>query len=453
MSFYHIFPFGFCAAPPTHDPWEDEPGRMEKPRLDSVTDDLQRISELGFSGLYLGPIFASGSHGYDTADFFRVDPRLGSDESVRALVSRAHELDMTVILDGVFNHVGREFWAFRDLRESGTESQYVSWFGNVRFDGDNRFGDGFVYDGWEGVEDLVLLNHDNPDVQEHLFCAAEHWITSFGIDGIRLDVAYSLPLWFLEKLKARIEKQERPCWLLGEVIHGDYASFVEPGRLDSITNYECYKGLWSSFNDRNFFEIAHSLGRLFGKGGVLEPALNRGVLPYNFIDNHDVDRIASTLVDPAHIYPLLTLLYALPGVPAIYYGSEYGIPGRKADGDATLRPDRQTVAEFAAASAPATTIASFVRKLNQARHSAPVLTTGAYTEVFLENSALVIGRGTGPGAVLAAVNATGEPRDLAVESSWAGRYRSLLDGSQLEVGDGGPIRLPAYGSELAVRLQ
>jgi glycosidase len=447
MRFYHIYPLGFCGAPPQRDATSDA-----TPRLREVTAHLDYVRALGCDALYLGPLFESSTHGYDTADYFHVDRRLGTNDDLASLVKRAHELELKVVLDGVFNHVGREFWAFSDLKEKREASEYRSWFRNVRFDADNRFGDGLVYEGWEGVEELVELNNDEQAVREHLCEAAERWIDEFGIDGIRLDVAYALPFPFLDELSQRVHAKRADFFLLGEVIHGDYASFLEPRRLDSITNYECYKGIWSSCNDKNLFEIAHSLERLFASGGLLEGPLRRGKLPYNFSDNHDVDRLATSLQDKRHLFAALALLWTLPGHPSIYYGSEYGIEGAKGEGDAVLRPSWAEVERMIEASdgsvAPAE-VRDFVAKLNEIRAAHPVLIGGAYEKLALDNATLAFARkGANGERVVVAINIDADPTTIRVPETAHGLYRSLYSGLEVALDAQNGIELPAFGSAL-----
>ena len=304
------------------------PIRPRAPRLDKLYGWLDHLQGLGVNALYLGPLFESASHGYDTTDYFRVDRRLGDNAVLAGLSGELHRRGMRLILDGVFHHVGREFWGFRDLREHGEGSPYRDWFAGVSFDGPGPRGDGFRYEGWEGNLDLVRLELRNPRVREHLFQAVQGWVEQFAIDGLRLDVAYLLDPEFLGELGRLCRSLKPDFWLLGEVIHGDYRRWAAPGLLDSTTNYECYKGLYSSHNDHNYFEIAYALNRQFGEGGIY-----RDLPLYGFADNHDVDRVASRLEEPGHLFPLYCLLFTMPGVPSIYYGSEWGIEGRRTDRD------------------------------------------------------------------------------------------------------------------------
>ena len=449
-AFYHIYPLGSCGAPEVNDG-----AGPAVPRIDAITSDLDRIVSLGFNALYLGPLFESGSHGYDTHDYFRLDRRLGEDDDLASLVAAAHERGVAVVVDGVYNHVGRGFEPFVRLREEGPDSPYRSWFRGVDFAADNRFGDGFVYEGWEGVEELVALNHDNPEVREYAIRAAEHALERYDVDGIRLDVAYSLPFEFIDALARRVRGLRADAWLMGEVVHGDYAAFLAPGRLDSVTNYECHKGLWSSFNDRNLHEIAHSLDRLFGGGGLLADALARGNVLYNFADNHDVDRLASKLAADDHAFPLYAILWTMPGIPSVYYGSEYGIRGRKDQGDSALRPAADEIRR------ERPELAAYLRELNEVRASSAALRTGDFRLLGVDSATLLFAR-TSPGGstpaggetVLVAVNADPEPTQLVAPPEARGRYECLFGGEEVGLDpSSGLLDVPARGARVLRRVE
>jgi glycosidase len=327
--FYHIYPLGFCNAPNEND-FISPPVN----RLDLISDWIPYMQALGINSLYLGPVFESTTHGYDTADYYNVDRRLGTNENLIELVKNLHDAGIKVILDGVFNHTGRNFWAFKDVQNYGQNSIYCDWISGLNFGQNSPFNDAFSYQGWEGHYNLVKLNLKNPQVKEHLFKAIEMWINTFKIDGLRLDVAYCLDREFLKELRSFCKSLKPDFWLLGEVLHGDYRTLANSEMLDSVTNYDCYKGLFSSHNDKNYHEIGANLARQFGEYG-----LYKDFITYNFADNHDVNRIASTLKNPAHLYPLHAILMFMPGCPSIYYGSEFGIEGKKHNGsDLPLRP-------------------------------------------------------------------------------------------------------------------
>ncbi len=317
--FYHIYPLGFCGAP-FHNDFSSPP----VPRLEKLYNWLDHIQELGANALYLGPVFESSAHGYDTVDYYWVDRRLGTNETLAALSREIHRRGMRLVLDGVFNHVGRDFWAFYDVRQKGADSAYCDWFSKLSFGGTSPQGDPFTYEGWNGHSSLVRLNQSNPAVRKHLFDAVAAWIRDFDIDGLRLDAADCLEKDFIIDLAAHCRSLRADFWMVGEVIHGDYRAWANPTMFDAVTNYECYKGLYSSHVDQNYFELAYALNRQFGPAGIYS-----GLPLYAFADNHDVDRVASSLRNPAHLYPLYTLLLTIPGVPSIYYGSEWGIEGRR----------------------------------------------------------------------------------------------------------------------------
>ncbi len=326
--FYHIYPLGLCAAPQQNDF-----NAPITPRLDALHPWVDHIADMGCNALYLGPLFESSTHGYDTANYFVVDRRLGDDDTLKALIYHCHQRGVRVVLDGVFNHVGRDFWAFKDVQQYGQASGYCDWFADLHFGTYNQRGDAFTYANWNGCDELVKLNLHNPAVRQHLLLAVDRWMDVFDIDGIRLDAADCVDLAFQQELAAHCHARRADFWLMGEVIHGDYRQWANPVTLDSVTNYECYKGLHSSLNDRNYFEIAWSLNRQFGEDG-----LYRHFNLYSFVDNHDVNRVASTITHTAHLFPLYALLFTMPGLPSIYYGSEFGVQGRKNGSDAPLRP-------------------------------------------------------------------------------------------------------------------
>ncbi|MBN1537666.1 MAG: cyclomaltodextrinase [Anaerolineales bacterium] len=403
--FYHIYPLGFCGAPSTND-FSSTP----IPRLESIYGWFDHLQYLGVNALYLGPLFESSAHGYDTADYYQVDRRLGDRQTLSQLVGEAHRRGMRVILDGVFNHVGRHFWAFRHLQEWGARSAYQDWFVNVDFSNRNGHGDAFIYEGWEGHDDLVKLNLQNPAVVDHLLKAVEMWVQEFDIDGLRLDVAYCLDRDFLHRLAAFSRSHKSDFWLLGEMIHGDYTRLANHQLIDSVTNYECYKGLYSSHVDKNFFEIAYALNRQFGKGGIYHD------LPlYNFVDNHDVNRVASQLTDPAHLTTLYTLLFTMPGVPSIYYGSEFGLTGKKeSHSDAALRPCLN-LSQLQAA-CPQPTLPAWIAKLAQVRRETPAFRYGDYQQLYVSHQQFAfIRRWEGQYAIVI-LNAAGSEAEIAMPS-------------------------------------
>lgn len=400
--FYHIYPLGFCDAP-EHNDFTSAP----VPRLAKIETWLDHLQTLGINALYLGPVFESTAHGYDTADYYHVDRRLGNDADLARLVQACHARGMRVILDGVFNHVGRHFWAFRDLQQYGEHSAYRDWFHRINFTERSPYGDPFSYEGWSGHYDLVKLNLQNPAVKQHLLQAVAHWVEAFAIDGLRLDVADSLDKGFLHELAQHGRGLRPDFWLMGEVIHGNYTAWANPTMLDAVTNYEAYKGLYSSLNDRNYFEIAHTLKRQFASGGIYEH------LPlYNFADNHDVHRVASTLREPAHLPLVYTLLFTMPGVPSLYYGSEWGLPGqRTAHSDRPLRPSLNLAVMQATPQQPG--LAEFIARLARIRHNSLSLRYGDLREVSVASEQYVFMRSWDGETSLVLLNAAAERVELS----------------------------------------
>ncbi len=324
---YQIYPLGFCGAPKKNN------GRLV-PRIRKVLDWIPYYKELGINVILFNPIFESDRHGYDTREYTKVDVRLGSNRDFQEVAESLHKNGIRIMLDGVFNHVGRGFFAFQDVILNRDRSRYKDWF-YIRFNEDSPYKDGFGYVGWEGHYDLVKLNLDNEEVVEYLFSAIKQWITDYGIDGLRVDVAYCIDKQFLRRLREFTTSLKEDFVLTGEVLFGDYNIFVNQEMLQSCTNYECYKGVYSSLNDLNLYEINYSLNRQFSKR---QNGIYRGLKLLNFVDNHDVSRIASILKDEEELPLAYTLLFTMPGVPCIYYGSEWGEKGEKKDGDYKLRP-------------------------------------------------------------------------------------------------------------------
>lgn len=419
--FYHIYPLGFCGAPK-----ENDFNSPAVPRLDKIYSWIPHMKSMGVNALYLGPLFESTSHGYDTADYFNVDRRLGTNEQLKSLIGELHRNGMRVILDGVFNHVGRNFKPFNDLQHNGESSPYKSWFYGLDFSHKSPMGDPFRYEAWSGHYNLVKLNLNNHDTREHLFDAVRMWIDYFEIDGLRLDAADCIDIKFLKDLALVTKHKRSDFWLLGEIIHGDYRGWVNKETLDSVTNYECYKGLYSSLNDRNYFEIAYSLNRQFGNSGMYS-----NMPLYSFADNHDVNRIASVIKNPPHIYPLYCLLFTMPGVPSLYYGSEWAVRGEKRNGsDDALRPSLN-IAEFTNGRSPELTKA--ISRLSQIRHSSKALKNGDYTQLHVSMDKFAFMRRAEKETVIAVFNSSDEPQalELNIPSLKDVTFKDVLNGNEV----------------------
>lgn len=421
--FYQIYPIGFCGAPTQND------GECVS-RIRKLLDWSGYLQELGVDSILLNPIFESDSHGYDTRDFKKIDCRLGTNDDFASVCKDLHAHGVKIVLDGVFNHVGRGFWAFKDVQEKKGDSPYKDWF-HINFDGNSNYNDGFWYEGWEGHFELVKLNLQNPAVADYLLECVKYWVDTFDIDGLRLDVAYSLDHGFMQRLRSYVEELKDGFVLIGEVLFGDYNLIVDERMLHSCTNYECYKGIYSSFNSMNLFEIAHSLHRQFGP----DPwCIYRGKHLVTFVDNHDVTRLASILTNDKHIPLAYGLLFGMPGIPCLYYGSEWGQPGEKApDNDYALRPCFETPMP--------NELTEYIKQLIRIRQNSDALCNGSYKNIIIQNHQLVFERCSDTERIIVAINAADTPY-TACHQDLNGNAKELV--AKLEVRLDGQIDLPPY---------
>ena len=433
--FYHIYPLGLAGAPKQND--YGEPVH----RLNTLLPWVDHIKEIGGSALYIGPLFESVGHGYETTDYKKLDSRLGTNEDLTAFVAYCHEQGIKVIFDGVFNHTGRDFFAFKDIQANRENSQYKDWYCNVNFWGNNEYNDGFSYDNWGGYNLLVKLNQKNPAVVDYICDVIRFWVSEFDVDGIRLDAADVLDFDFMKALRRTANEVKPDFWLMGEVIHGDYSRWVNGETLHSVTNYTLHKALYSGHNDHNYFEIAHTVRRL----------QNMGTLKlYNFVDNHDVERIYTKLTNKAHFAPVHVLLYTLPGVPSIYYGSEFGIEGRKEYGsDDSLRPALNI--EDYKDSVKTNPCTALIAALGKVRQAVPALSYGSYDELMLTNRQFAYARDLDGTRVIVSVNNDDAPAGMHLAAGNCAAYIGALSGEKVSVQDGHiNITQPANSGEIWV---
>ncbi len=438
--FYNIFTLGFCDVL--------EPSRIyeEKNRLIKIEEWIPHLKKMSINAIYFGPVFESSYHGYDTRDYLNIDKRLGTNEDFKDLCKKLHENDIKIVLDGVFNHVGREFWAFKDIQKNGRNSKYCSWFSGLNFDSRSPMGDEFNYESWNGCYDLVKLNLWNREVVEYLLHAVEFWIDEFDIDGLRLDAADKIIFDFFKELKIFTEKKKDNFWLMGEIIHGDYNRWANKESLDSVTNYECYKGIYSSHNDKNYFEIAYSLNRMFGNGGIY-----KDLCLYNFVDNHDVNRLASTLKAQEYLYNVYTILYTMPGVPSIYYGSEYGIKAVK--GDKTDLPLRPSVDEIENYEDKNNALFNHIEKLGRIRVASEALKNGNYEQVIIKNEQYVFSRTSKNDKIYIVLNLSDKESYLDFNISFEEGKDLLSDKDDIIKGGDVSIRVPAFSSKVIAKIK
>ena len=422
--FYHIYPLGLTGAPKTNN------YSAPVSRLNTLLPWIDHIKEIGCTALYIGPLFESVGHGYETTDYKKLDSRLGTNEDLKNFVAVCHEKGIKVIFDGVFNHTGRDFFAFKDIQQNREHSRYLNWYCNINFGGNNEYNDGFSYENWGGYNLLVKLNQRNPEVQNYICDVIRFWVSEFDVDGIRLDAADVLDFDFMRALRRTAAEVKEDFWLMGEVIHGDYSRWVNGETLHSVTNYALHKALYSGHNDHNYFEIAHTVKYL----------LNMGNLDlYNFVDNHDVERIYTKLSNKAHFAPVHVLLYTLPGIPSIYYGSEFGIEGKKEKfSDDSLRP-ALNLKDYADATTTNPNTA-LIAALGKVRQHTPALSYGSYAELQLTNRQFAFARDLDGVRVIVTVNNDDNAAGMNLPAGNCAEYVGALTGQKVSV-EGGRINV------------
>jgi cyclomaltodextrinase / maltogenic alpha-amylase / neopullulanase len=428
---WQVYPLGFTGALTAGPPAESPAGHHLR-RLERW---LAYAADLGCSGLLLGPIFAAETHGYDTIDHFRIDPRLGDDADFNALAAAARQRGLPIVLDGVFNHVGRGFTMFTRALADGPDSAAAGWFRP------RREPDGSVsYDTFEGHHQLVAFNHGEPAVAAHVTAVMNHWLDR-GASGWRLDAAYAVPPSFWREVLPNVRARHPAAWFVAEVIHGDYARYAADSGIDSVTQYELWKAIWSSLNDRNFFELAWALDR--------HNRFLSALTPLTFVGNHDVTRIVSRLSDERHLGHALAVLFSVGGTPAVYYGDEQGRSGIKEDragGDDAIRPAYPADPDrLPAAGWP---VYRLHQRLIALRRRHPWLAEARTTVAHLTNRAVALqasvpGDGT---RVITLLNADDRPQDFPLDLS--GLLTTETLGPESE--DGEPATVPAHAWRIIV---
>lgn len=424
--FYHIYPLGLTGAP--------KQNSYEEPvhRLRTLLPWISHIREIGCNALYIGPLFESVGHGYETTDYKKLDSRLGTNKDLTDFVAECHKQGVRVILDGVFNHTGRDFFAFQDIRENREQSTYKDWYCNVNFSGNNSFGDGFSYENWGGYDLLAKLNQHNLAVKEYICDVIRFWVKEFDIDGIRLDAADVMDFEYMKALRQVANEVKPDFWLMGEVIHGNYSRWANEGTLHSVTNYMLHKALYSAHNDHNYYEIAHTIK-------YVEDMAGGNIKLYTFVDNHDVERIYTKLKNKAHFAPVHVMLYTLPGIPSLYYGSEFGIEGRKESGsDDSLRP--ALILEDYKDAIHTNPCTKLIAALGRIRQNTPALQHGAYQELELRNAHFAYARVWNGKSVIITVNNGDHEVSLNLSAGGSAEYVGALTGERIAV-TGGRIQV------------
>ena len=438
--FYHIYPLGLTGAP--------KQNTYEEPvhRLNTLLPWIDHIKGIGCNAIYIGPLFESVGHGYETTDYKKLDSRLGTNEDLTNFVAECHKQGIRVILDGVFNHTGRDFFAFQDIKKNRENSQYKDWYCDVNFSGNNSYNDGFSYTNWGGYDLLIKLNQKNPAVMEYICDVIRFWVREFDIDGIRLDAADVMDFDYMKALRNVANEVKPEFWLMGEVIHGDYSKWANDGTLHSVTNYMLHKALYSAHNDHNYFEIAHTIN-------YVNDMVGNNLKLYTFVDNHDVERIYTKLNNKAHFAPVHIMLYTLPGIPSLYYGSEFGIEGRKEQySDDSLRPALNY--EDYKDSIQTNPCTKLIATLGRLRQNIKPLCYGQYRQLELQNTCFAYARIWEGKSVITTVNNGDNDVSMNVEAGSMGqdgeqKYVGALTGQVVTVNNGRiQVNVPANSGEI-----
>lgn len=435
--FYHIYPLGLCGAPKENDYKGNGKGFKQ---LDLWVDHMEK---LGCNAVYIGPLFESATHGYDTTDYKKIDGRLGINDDFKEWVCKCHDAGIRVVVDGVFNHTGRDFFAFKNIIEQKWDSWGKDWYCRMDFNGQSPCGDPFSYESWHGYAQLPKLNMGNATVKDYLLDMVRYWVDEFDIDGIRLDCADVLDFDFMRRLRQLADTVKPEFWLMGEVIHGDYGRWANNETLHSVTNYELHKGIFSAHNTHNYFEMAHTLRRLYDKNyGICKNARL-----YNFVDNHDVDRIYDKLENKKNLFPVFAFLFTTLGIPSIYYGSEWGVCGHKENGsDDPLRPaiDIETFEN------PNPELTAFITKLAHIHQEHSELVYGEYKELLLTNKQYAYARVYEGKTCITVLNNDEQDVQLTVRIPAGGAVcTDLINGTTVEIRENSiTVDVPGNGAVL-----
>ena len=425
MPVYHLYALSLA---------RDGAGGSANRGFGEIAKWVGHIKDMGFGTALFSPVLKSRTHGYDVTDYFLTDDRLGPNEEFISLVRLFHENGIRVVLDSVFNHCGRDFFAFRELLNGNRD--YAGWFSGVDFSRQSPMGDYFTYDTWGGHYELPKFNLRNESVIRYLLEAAKYWIEVFGIDGMRLDSANELDFSFMRSLRKLTDGLKPGFWLMGEVVNGDYGRWVNGETLHGVTNYKLYKSLISSFNDNNLYELASCVANSVPENG----------LPlFGFADNHDQPRLASALTDISNVAAVYAALFTLPGIPSVYYGSEFGLTGEKTDNsDAPLRP-------YIDISEPPVNmpwLPGYIKKLAGIYNNSGALKYGGYRQVYIEyRRPFAYERFYGDERVFTVINADDNEGFINL-SKYSENFRDMLSGETVYGGSAANIRVDPHSARI-----
>ncbi len=424
--FYQIFPDRFARGAQmrhprgiTLKPWGTPPAEQgfQGGDLYGIVEQLDYLQDLGITALYLNPIFSSAAnHRYHTFDYLEIDPLLGGKAGLRALLDAAHARNMRVVLDGVFNHASRGFWAFHHILECGGNSPYLDWFivedwplNPYPKDGTEKIN----YAAWWGIPALPKFNIANPGVRDYLLEVARYWI-DFGVDGWRLDVPEEIKDEAFWQDFRRVVKAANPdAYIVGEIWHVAQ-EWLRGDKFDAVMNYIFSRAALGFFAAETLrmdyhpggFHLAPLTAPAFAK--TVEQMLALYSWPViqsqlNLMDSHDTARTLWTVNEDKSALRLCTLFQmTMPGAPCIYYGDEIGLTG-------ATDPDCRAAFPWHDKSQWDEGLLAFHRQAITLRHQHPVLSLGDYETLLADHGIYAFRRTTADASALIIFNSDRQP--------------------------------------------
>lgn len=433
---YHFYPLGLCGGPHENSwDWSNTWNAATRPvrRIDRVLLWIEQLKKLNVNAVYFGPVLQSDTHGYNTRDFYTLDSRLGSNEDFAAVCNVLHENGIRILFDSFFSHVGRGFWAFRDVRTNMQNSKFIDWFSEIDFNRNNPCSDGFFYKTYNGNWDFPELNLDNEEVVEHIFGAIRKWVDLYRIDGLRVGLVDIINQKFLKRLRAFCSNMSAGLGgslaIIGEVVNSsDFRKFVNEKKAHASTNYELYQVGYNSIKTNNLFELDYTLRRQFGIEGLF-----KHMTLANFLDNHNLSRIASLIQDKALLRLSWGLLFSLPGVPSIYYGSEWGF-------EALTTPETHWNVRVAFEKPEWNSLTDYIQKVSSIRKKSAALKYGDYKYTFLTKEQYIFTRSSCGQTIHIAINLSDNgyhvvPKEGVAYAAFEGLYgkhKDLISGNEFE---------------------
>ena len=432
--FYQIFPDRFAMGkPPQNYPnyWEsnnleswESPPTLQKYKGGNfwgIIEQLDYLQDLGINAIYFTPIFQSAcNHRYHTHDYYQIDPLLGGNYGFQEFLRQAHQRNIKVVLDGVFNHVGRGFFFFNDILENGPHSAWLDWYKIEgwplsAYDGSSPAN----YLSWVGNRALPQFNHNNPQVREYIMQVAEYWLEQ-GIDGWRLDVPEEIRVdGFWQEFRTRVKKINPSAYIVGEIWH-PAEKWLDGTQFDGVMNYQFTEATMAFCGGDRILREYVEIPPYYPYPAItareyqykIETLLNRydwqiNLTQLNLLASHDTARLLTIAGGDIDTVKLSTLLlFTFPGAPSIYYGDEVGLPGG-------LDPDSRR--SFPAQPDWNQSLLDYHRELIKLRHQYSALSRGYYRVLLADKSVYVFMRILEPERIIVAVNVDHKPQQVNLD--------------------------------------